>query len=105
MGMTDNGTGPGATRRAIFAGAAVAAAAATQAVAQARAAGPIILTSWEFGPGANATGFPILDRGGSALDAVEAAINQVELSGNFAVGAGGTPNEIGETTLDAMIMW
>lgn len=71
-----------------------------------RTAGPIILTSWDFGPGANAAGWPVLARGGAALDAVEAAINQVELRGDTgSVGFGGTPNAIGETTLDAMIMW
>ncbi len=71
-----------------------------------RTASPIILTSWEFGPGANAVGWPILARGGSALDAVETAINQVELRPDVAdVGFGGNPNAVGETTLDAMIMW
>ena len=67
---------------------------------------PFILTTWEFGPGANAVGYPILAKGGSALDAVEAAVNHVELlPDEYWVGYGGVPNEIGETTLDAMILW
>jgi len=40
---------------------------------------PVIVTSWEFGPGANAVGWPVLQRGDLAIDAVEAAINDVEL--------------------------
>lgn len=66
---------------------------------------PFILTTWDFGPGANAIGWPMLAKGTSALDVVEAAINHVELLGDYWVGAGGVPNEVGETTLDAMIMW
>ncbi len=67
---------------------------------------PVIVTSWEFGPGANAVGWPVLQRGDLAIDAVEAAINDVELlPDEFYVGYGGSPNSIGETTLDAMMMW
>ncbi|MEM6639713.1 MAG: N(4)-(beta-N-acetylglucosaminyl)-L-asparaginase [Pseudomonadota bacterium] len=70
------------------------------------ARGPAILTTWDFGPGANAVGFDKLKSGASALDAVEAAINHVELlPDEYWVGYGGVPNEIGETTLDAQIMW
>ena len=65
-----------------------------------------ILTTWDFGPGANEVGFPILQSGGSAIDAVEVAINHVELlPDEYWVGYGGVPNEVGETTLDAMILW
>ena len=68
--------------------------------------GPVILTSWEFGPGANAAGWPTLEQNGLAIDAAEAAINYVELlPDEFYVGYGGSPNAVGETTLDAMIMW
>lgn len=66
---------------------------------------PFILTTWDFGPGANEIGWPVLASGGSAIDAVEKAINHVELLGDYWVGAGGVPNEVAETTLDAMIMW
>jgi N4-(beta-N-acetylglucosaminyl)-L-asparaginase len=102
------------TRRGFIgaAGAGVGAAATARLSAQAlstiggRASGPFILTTWDFGPGANATGWPVLAGGGSALDAVEQAINYVELlPDEYWVGFGGVPNEVGETTLDATIMW
>ncbi len=81
-------------------GTGIPAFAATQDIA------PMIVTSWDFGPGANAVGWPILAEGGLAIDAVEAAINYVELlPDEFWVGYGGVHNEVGETTLDAMIMW
>lgn len=66
---------------------------------------PFVMTTWDFGPGANAIGWPMLAAGASALDVVEKTINHVELLGDYWVGAGGVPNEVGETTLDAMIMW
>lgn len=95
------------TRRSFMGATALVAAAASRAGrAAAAGAGPVILTSWEFGTGANEAGWPVLARGGSAIDAVEAAINQVELRPDVSsVGFGGNPNEVGETTLDAMIMW
>lgn len=105
--MTDESRRASMTRRTFVGATAATAASASVAVKPAAGgSGPIILTSWEFGPGANAVGWPTLERGGLAIDAVEAAINQVELRGDvFDVGAGGSPNEIGETTLDAMMMW
>lgn len=106
---TDN---TGISRRAFGAGAAglatlgAAQASAKPAKPKAIPTGePFILTTWDFGPGANAIGWPMLAAGASALDVVEKAINHVELLGDYWVGAGGVPNEVGETTLDAMIMW
>lgn len=100
------------SRRAFGAGmagaAALGAAPAGASPPRARAirtGKPFILTTWDFGPGANAVGWPMLAGGASAIDAVEAAINHVELLGDYWVGTGGVPNEVGETTLDAMIMW
>lgn len=98
---------PGLTRRAFIAGTtATALAAAANRSLAAGSGGPIIVTSWEFGPGANAVGWPVIESGGLAIDAVEDAINHVELlADEFYVGYGGSPNAIGETTLDAMMMW
>jgi len=95
------------SRREFMLGAAAVAVAARSATAATAAhAGPVIITSWDFGPGANELGWPILEAGGLAIDAVEAAINHVELlPDEFWVGYGGVPNEVGETTLDAMVMW
>jgi len=71
-----------------------------------KATGPFLLTTWDFGPGANEDAWPILASGGSAIDAVEKAINYVELlPDEYYVGYGGVPNEVGETTLDATILW
>ena len=78
----------------------------TGSAASGKATGPFLLTTWDFGPGANEEGWPILAGGGSALDAVERAINYVELlPDEYWVGYGGVPNEVGETTLDATILW
>lgn len=100
------------TRRALGLGAVgMAAFAAAPSEAKASKPKPIhvgkpfILTTWDFGLGANAIGWPMLVEGKSALDVVEAAVNHVELLGDYWVGAGGVPNEVGETTLDAMILW
>lgn len=95
------------TRRGFLAGGAASVLAAGPLRGSvASGGGPVIVTSWAFGPGANDVGWPILARGGLAIDAVEAAINHVELlPDEFFVGFGGSPNSIGETTLDAMMMW
>lgn len=51
------------------------------------------------------TGWEILQQGGSALDAVEAAVRQVEDNpDDHTVGYGGYPNLLGEVELDASIM-
>lgn len=100
---------PGGLSRRVFlaeaASLAIAAGSRASGATQPRR-GPIIVTSWEFGPGANAVGWRLLAEDGLAVDAVEAAINYVELLPDaFYVGYGGSPNAIGETTLDAMMMW
>lgn len=67
---------------------------------------PVVATTWEFGVKANKAAWAILEKGGNALDAVEAGVNEIELDPHEeSVGFGGTPNEVGETTLDAMVMW
>ncbi len=97
----------GLTRRNFIAGtAAMALTGATGKNAAAEKGSPVIVTSWEFGPGANAAGWPVIAGGGLSIDAVESAINYVELlPDEFYVGYGGSPNALGETTLDAMMMW
>jgi beta-aspartyl-peptidase (threonine type) len=49
-------------------------------------------------------GWSILERGGTALDAVEAAIVSMEDSGAFDAGRGSVLNQDGRVQLDAMIM-
>jgi N4-(beta-N-acetylglucosaminyl)-L-asparaginase len=100
------------TRREMLVGSAglLAAGCATPtgtlAVHDVRTTRPIVVTTWEFGLKANRAAWEALAAGRSALDAVEAGINVMELDPEeLSVGFGGTPNEVGETTLDAMIMW
>lgn len=67
---------------------------------------PVVISTWNFGEKANKIAYDILDKGGSALDAVEKGINEIELDPSVtSVGYGGLPSEDGEVELDAMIMW
>lgn len=51
------------------------------------------------------TAWRVLELGGSELDAVERGCGQCEIDQcDGSVGYGGSPDESGETTLDAMIM-
>jgi len=66
---------------------------------------PIVLVTWDF-PNATLHGFQAL-KNGTALDAIENSANWCENfpeECRYSVGYGGKPNELGETTLDAMIM-
>jgi len=66
---------------------------------------PIILSTWTFGRIANAAGWPVLRRGGKAIDAVEQACIAVESDPHIdSVGIGGTPDADGNVTLDGSIM-
>jgi N4-(beta-N-acetylglucosaminyl)-L-asparaginase len=68
--------------------------------------GPAVISTWGFGRPANADAWKVLTGGGSALDAVEAGVNQAELDPeNLSVGFGGLPDEGGEVTNDAIIFW
>jgi len=49
-------------------------------------------------------GWRLLDRGQSALDAVEAAVRSMEDNATFDAGVGSVLNSVGEIELDAMIM-
>jgi beta-aspartyl-peptidase (threonine type) len=49
-------------------------------------------------------GWHLLDRGESALDAIEAAVRSMEDNATFDAGVGSVLNSIGEIELDAMIM-
>lgn len=68
---------------------------------------PLIITSHtnETGQKAMETGWEILSKGGSAVDAVEKAANIIELDPeDTSVGYGGLPNERGVVQLDASFM-
>lgn len=65
---------------------------------------PLIVNTWPFRD-ATATAWDTLQRGGSVLDAVEQGCMVCEKEQcDGSVGYGGSPDENGETTLDAMIM-
>ncbi|HET7153300.1 MAG TPA: N(4)-(beta-N-acetylglucosaminyl)-L-asparaginase [Candidatus Kapabacteria bacterium] len=66
---------------------------------------PIILSTWHFGLPANQAGWAALERGGGALDAVEAVARHAESDLSVtSVGKGGLPDAQGVVTLDAAIM-
>src|SRR5437868_14827767 len=65
----------------------------------------ILLSTWSFGQRSNSAGWPILAKGGSALDAVEAVARYAEADlTNRTVGVGGLPDASGRVSLDASIM-
>ena len=66
---------------------------------------PIVISTWDFGKAANAAAWSVLDKGGRALDAVEAGVMVPEADpNNQSVGLGGRPDRDGRVTLDACIM-
>ena len=87
----------------LSAGAAAVSAFTSQALAKPTAK-PIVVSTWEHGINANAEAWKILDKGGSALDAVEAGVRVTEAEDNLSVGYGGLPDRDGNVTLDACIM-
>ncbi|XP_040822332.1 N(4)-(beta-N-acetylglucosaminyl)-L-asparaginase isoform X1 [Ochotona curzoniae] len=65
---------------------------------------PLVLNTWPF-KNATEAAWRTLASGGSALDAVESGCGECEKEQcDGTVGFGGSPDERGETTLDAMIM-
>ncbi|KAM4586476.1 N(4)-(beta-N-acetylglucosaminyl)-L-asparaginase [Fundulus diaphanus] len=65
---------------------------------------PLVINTWPF-KSATAAAWRALQSGGSVLDAVEMGCARCEVEQcDGTVGFGGSPDETGETTLDAMIM-
>ena len=65
---------------------------------------PIIISTWDGGMAVNAAAWPILQKGGRALDAVEIGAISIENEINCCVGLGGYPDRDGIVTLDACVM-
>lgn len=66
---------------------------------------PVVVSTWDFGVAANKAAWEILQKGGRALDAVEAGVHVPESDiKNTTVGIGGAPDRDGRVTLDACIM-
>ncbi|KAM3866976.1 N(4)-(beta-N-acetylglucosaminyl)-L-asparaginase [Diretmus argenteus] len=69
-----------------------------------RASLPLVINTWAF-KNATAAAWRTLQSGGSVLDAVEKGCARCETDQcDGSVGYGGSPDEAGETTLDAMII-
>lgn len=67
--------------------------------------GPIVLSTWVHGLEANRAAWEVLQKGGKAVDAVEAGVRVTEADlTNRSVGIGGRPDRDGHVTLDACIM-
>jgi len=66
---------------------------------------PVVISTWNFGAGANAEAWKILSNEGRALDAVEAGARVPEGDPKeSSVGLGGLPDRDGRVTLDSCIM-
>src|SRR2546427_211756 len=91
-------------RTSLATSAALALAAETHASASDRTTARVVST-WDFGVGANRAAWQVLGSGGSALDAVEAGARWAEADlCNSTVGHCGNPDRDGVLTLDASIM-
>lgn len=66
---------------------------------------PIVISTWDFGIVANKEAWKTLEKGGRALDAVEAGVRIPEADmNNHTVGRAGYPDRDGHVSLDACIM-
>lgn len=66
---------------------------------------PLVISTWYHGLDANKAAWEILNKKGSALDAVESGVKVTESDPeNMSVGLGGLPDREGKVTLDACIM-
>src|SRR5690625_4322271 len=65
---------------------------------------PVVISTWDFGLKANEAAWAVLEKGGAALDAVEAGVKIPEGDPEErSVGYGGRPDRDGKVTLDACI--
>jgi N4-(beta-N-acetylglucosaminyl)-L-asparaginase len=65
---------------------------------------PVVVSTWDSGLTANNAAWPILQKGGRALDAVEAAGRASEDQPSCCVGLAAWPDRDGKVTLDSCIM-
>lgn len=69
-----------------------------------RVKGPVVVSTWDSGITANKAAWPLLQKGGRALDAVEAGGRASEDEPSCCVGLSAWPDRDGRVTLDACIM-
>lgn len=74
------------------------------AAANLRVKWPVVVSTWDSGRTANNAAWPILQKGGKALDAVEAAGRASEAEPSCCVGLQAWPDRDGRVTLDSCIM-
>ena len=65
---------------------------------------PVVISTWDSGITANNGAWPVLSKGGRALDAVEAAGRATEDEPSCCVGLAAWPDRDGKVTLDSSIM-
>lgn len=65
---------------------------------------PVVVSTWDSGLRANAAAWKLMEKGGRALDGVEAAARSAEDEVSCCVGLDGYPDRDGFVTLDASIM-
>ena len=65
---------------------------------------PVVVSTWDSGLSANAAAWKVLEKGGRALDSVEAAARSAEDEPSCCVGLTALPDRDGLVTLDASIM-
>ena len=65
---------------------------------------PVVISTWDSGIKPNAAAWQVLAKGGSALDAVEAAGREAEDEPSCCVGLAAYPDRDGKVTLDSCIM-
>jgi N4-(beta-N-acetylglucosaminyl)-L-asparaginase len=75
-----------------------------EVVSKAKFKMPVIVSTWDEGVTANNSGWPILQKGGRVLDAVEAAGRASEDEPSCCVGLSAWPDRDGKVTLDSCIM-
>ena len=71
---------------------------------QLKVTGPVVVSTWDSGLTANKAAWPILQRGGLVLDAVEAAGRASEAEPSCCVGLAAYPDRDGRVSLDSCIM-
>lgn len=73
--------------------------------AQTKVGEPLVISTWNHGLPANEAAWQVIEKGGKAIDAVEAGVRVVESDPeSTSVGYGGLPDRDGKVTLDACIM-
>lgn len=92
-------------KKSVLAGAGAALLSAKTEKIVSDPSSPVVISTWDFGKAANAVAMDLLNKGGTALDAVEKGVRVPEADPEVdSVGYGGLPDRDGHVTLDSCIM-